>query len=180
MDKRTHIILTALSLFYQKGIHSVGINEIISVAGVAKKTMYHHFVSKDELLLACLSERHNRFLNWLTQATSKQTTIEEFKVALISCHEAWFNSEVTELGDFNGCLFINTAAEFADPANPINQACKEHKMAVQQLIKQRLSACNNMESSQLGSYSHYLMTLIEGMICQAKLVGIKQFPHLKQ
>ena len=49
MDKRTHIILTALSLFYQKGIHSVGINEIISVAGVAKKTMYHHFVSKDEL-----------------------------------------------------------------------------------------------------------------------------------
>jgi hypothetical protein len=53
-------------------------------------------------------------------------------------------------------------------------------MAVQQLIKQRLSACNNMESSQLDSHSHYLMTLVEGMICQAKLVGIKQFPHLKQ
>ncbi|TMP41498.1 MULTISPECIES: TetR/AcrR family transcriptional regulator [unclassified Pseudoalteromonas] len=180
MDKRTHIILTALSLFYQKGIHSVGINEIISVAGVAKKTMYHHFTSKDELLLACLSERHTRFLNWLTHATSKLTTIEEFKVALISCHEAWFNSEVTELGDFNGCLFINTAAEFADPASPINQACKEHKMAVQQLIKQRLSACENMESSQLDSHSYYLMTLVEGMICQAKLVGIKQFPYLKQ
>ncbi len=180
MDKRTQIILTALSLFYQKGIHSVGINEIISMAGVAKKTMYHHFASKDELLLACLSERHTRFLNWLTQATSKLTTVEDLKVALISSHEAWFNSEVTELGDFNGCLFINTAAEFADPASPINQACKEHKMAVQQLIKQRLSVCNNIESSQLDFYSLYLMTLVEGMICQAKLVGIKQFPHLKQ
>ena len=56
MDKRTHIILTALSLFYQKGIHSVGINEIISVAGVAKKTMYHHFASKDELLLLNISQ----------------------------------------------------------------------------------------------------------------------------
>lgn len=180
MDKRTNIILTALSLFYQKGIHSVGINEIINVAGVAKKTMYHHFASKDELLLACLSERHNKFLNWLTHATSKLTTVEEFKVALISCHEAWFNSEVTELGDFNGCLFINTAAEFPDPTSPINQACKEHKMAIQQLIKLRLSSCNNMESAQLDTQSYYLMTLVEGMICQAKLIGTKQFPHLKQ
>ncbi|MEI8606352.1 TetR/AcrR family transcriptional regulator [Pseudoalteromonas sp. B160] len=65
MDKRTQIINTALSAFYQRGIHAVGINEILKEAGVAKKTLYNHFVSKDELICACLELRDQRFNQWL-------------------------------------------------------------------------------------------------------------------
>ena len=46
-DKKKLLIDTALHLFYENGINSVGINEILKVSGVAKKTMYNHFKSKD-------------------------------------------------------------------------------------------------------------------------------------
>lgn len=39
---------------------------------------------------------------------------------LISCYEVWFNFEVIELGDFNGCLFINIVVEFVDFVSLIN------------------------------------------------------------
>ncbi|WP_299666825.1 TetR/AcrR family transcriptional regulator [uncultured Psychromonas sp.] len=52
--KRQLLIDTALSLFYKKGINTIGINEILQVSGVAKNTLYNHFSSKEELILAAL------------------------------------------------------------------------------------------------------------------------------
>lgn len=52
--KRQQLINIALQLFYEKGINSVGINEILSVSGIAKKTLYNHFTSKEDLVLAAL------------------------------------------------------------------------------------------------------------------------------
>ncbi|WP_417699124.1 TetR/AcrR family transcriptional regulator [Pseudoalteromonas lipolytica] len=178
MDKRTHITLTALELFYDKGIHTVGINEIISAANVAKKTMYHHFAGKDELILACLNERHTTFITWLENATNQQTTLHDFQERLFTSFEDWFHSKVAELGNFNGCMFINAAAEYSAPQSPVNLACKAHKAAVSSLIKQRLSECKDVKAEKIDSLCHYLMTLTEGMICQAKVSGMKQFPRL--
>jgi len=53
-SKRNLLITRAFELFYTKGIHAVGINEILQYSGVAKKTLYHHFTSKDELVIATL------------------------------------------------------------------------------------------------------------------------------
>ena len=64
-DKKQQLVETALSLFYRHGVHAVGINQILEQSAVAKKTLYHHFVSKDELLLATLELRHQRFYQWL-------------------------------------------------------------------------------------------------------------------
>ena len=50
-NKRELLTKTALDLFYKNGINSVGINEILKVSGVAKKTLYNYFGSKEELVL---------------------------------------------------------------------------------------------------------------------------------
>ncbi|MDF4603837.1 TetR/AcrR family transcriptional regulator, partial [Vibrio parahaemolyticus] len=55
MNKKKQLLIdTALSLFYKQGINSIGINEVLKVSGVAKRTLYSHFESKEALILAAL------------------------------------------------------------------------------------------------------------------------------
>ena len=56
-DRREHLLDTALSLFRTGGFHATGIDKILAKAGVAKMTLYNHFRSKDELILAALRRR---------------------------------------------------------------------------------------------------------------------------
>ncbi|GLQ31340.1 TetR/AcrR family transcriptional regulator [Litoribrevibacter albus] len=141
-DKRQHLVDTALKLFYEKGIHSIGINEILKVAGVAKKTLYTHFESKEALLLAALKQRDEIFVQWLDNrlagAETNQQTVEKVFNAL----EEWFSGAAPELGDFRGCFFVNTSAEFSDPNSDISLYCQAHKQRVRELIKTHMPFSN--------------------------------------
>jgi len=57
VDKREHLIRVAFDLFYREGVHAVGINRVLAESGVAKKTLYHHFASKDDLVAATVAYR---------------------------------------------------------------------------------------------------------------------------
>ena len=61
-SKREQLLNTALELFYREGYHATGIDRILAESGVAKMTLYKHFKSKDELIMAALEERHARTL----------------------------------------------------------------------------------------------------------------------
>src|SRR5438876_914979 len=54
-EPRQRLLDTAATLFYERGIPNVGINELVDQAGVARMTLYHHFASKDELVTATLA-----------------------------------------------------------------------------------------------------------------------------
>ncbi|WP_405632452.1 TetR/AcrR family transcriptional regulator [Pseudoalteromonas sp. Ld20] len=172
MDKRTHIINTALTAFYQKGIHAVGINEILKESGVAKKTLYNHFVSKDELICACLEARNKRFNHWLNDRLKNCDTPFEIASALFGSLSIWIDNKAIELGDFNGCFFINTAAEFPHSDHPIAILCSAHKKAVLQLLFDKLSQTTQLKSKseKAKQLAQLLMTLKEGMICQARVM----------
>jgi len=133
-DKKMIITRTALQLFISKGIHAVGINEVIKQSKVAKKTLYHHFASKDALIVSTLHYRDQLFMQWLEQ---RLLTVRNPKSAIIEVFFAlddWFNNRVAVLGDFNGCFFINACAEYKDPVCDINRCCKTHKANVQDLL----------------------------------------------
>jgi len=171
MDKRTQIVNTALALFYKKGIHAVGINEVIQAAKVAKKTLYNHFSSKDELICACLVARDERFKRWLKSQFIYTKTPFDVADALFNALSLWINNQVDELGDFNGCFFINTAAEFPMDTHPIAQLCAEHKQTVLKIIYDALTLTPQFKEtpSEAEQLSKLLMTLKEGMICQARV-----------
>ncbi|MCA7015176.1 TetR/AcrR family transcriptional regulator [Dickeya dadantii] len=137
-DKRQQLIATALTLFNQKGINSVGINEVLEVSGVAKKTLYHHFPGKNELVLATLAYRDQIFMTWLSSALEQAATPHDVVQRLFHALTDWFRGDVKELSAFHGCFFINTAAEIRDPSSPIAQYCREHKQKVRLLLKQHL------------------------------------------
>ena len=140
--KRQQLIDIALQLFYERGINSVGINEILSVSGIAKKTLYNHFTSKEELVLAALEKRNDNFITWLDMSLKEANTDIEVVNKLFNGLSAWFSNSAVELGNFRGCFFINTSAEFSDPNSKISLYCREHKQQVRQLISQRLSQSN--------------------------------------
>lgn len=137
--KRQQLIDVALKLFYEKGINSVGINEVLTVSGIAKKTLYNHFNSKEELILAALKQRNDNFIAWLDINLSEASTDLEVVNKLFDCLFTWFSNTAVELGKFRGCFFINTSAEFSDPTSKISQYCRAHKEQVRQLIAQHLT-----------------------------------------
>jgi AcrR family transcriptional regulator len=137
--KRQLLIDTAMHLFYEQGVHAIGINEVLKVSGVAKKTLYNHFESKDALILAALMQRHDTFMDWLKGVLQGATSDKEVVNNLFNALTQWFSGRVTQLGDFRGCFFINTSAEFSDSASDISVYCQFHKQQVRELISSHLS-----------------------------------------
>lgn len=140
--KRQQLIDIALQLFYEKGVNSVGINEILTVSGIAKKTLYNHFTSKEALVLATLKQCNDNFIAWLEMNLKETNTDIEVVNKLFNGLSAWFSNTAIELGHFRGCFFINTSAEFSDPNSEISQYCRAHKQQVRHLISQHLSTSN--------------------------------------
>lgn len=140
--KRQLLIDTALDLFYHNGINSIGINEILKSSGVAKRTLYNDFSSKDALVLAALQQRHERFMHWLESKISGMKDDSELIQNLFHGLGSWFDNQEPELGDFRGCFFINTSAEFSDPDSDIAHFCYEHKQQVRHMIQRYLSSDN--------------------------------------
>ena len=138
--KRELLVSTALALFYDNGVNSIGINEILKISGVAKRTLYSHFESKNTLVLAALMQRHETFITWLKEQLSDTQSDQEVIEQLFNALGNWFDNKEPKLGNFRGCFFINTAAEFSDKGSDISRYCSEHKEEVRQLIQKKLTS----------------------------------------
>ncbi|GAA5213450.1 TetR/AcrR family transcriptional regulator [Corallincola platygyrae] len=141
-DKRALLTDSALQLFYEKGINSVGINEVLKVSGVAKKTLYNHFDSKEALVLATLEARDQIFLGWLAKRLSEASSNAELVEALFASLTDWFNSRVPELPPFRGCFFINSSIECGETSKAVSIYCQTHKAKVRELIENQLAEPN--------------------------------------
>ncbi len=142
--KRQLLIDTALDLFYQYGINSIGINEVLKTSGVAKRTLYSHFESKDALILAALEQRHQTFMDWLKgEVAEAQSDAELIELTFLALNN-WFLDKAPQLGKFRGCFFINTSAEFSDLNSEIFRYCTLHKQQVRTLFEQHLTGANPM------------------------------------
>jgi AcrR family transcriptional regulator len=108
-EARRRILDSAYELFSRRGIRAVGIEELINRAGVAKATFYHHFSSKDDLVLAFLEQRELRWTkDWVeAEARRRGNTPEEQLLAIFDLFDGWFQRD-----DFEGCSFINVLLEF--------------------------------------------------------------------
>ena len=112
---RERILDTAYELFSHRGVHDVGIDELIERAGVAKATLYRHFPSKDELVLAFLEQREQLWTyGWVeAEARRRGKTPEEQLLAIFELFDEWFHRE-----DFEGCSFVNVLLESATSTIP--------------------------------------------------------------
>jgi len=172
-EKKFQILTTAMTMFYQHGIHAVGINEIIKESGVAKKTMYNHFVSKEALIVETLKLRSEHFIDWLYTLMESADVGRDSIICLFEGLNDWFNDKVEELGAFRGCYFTNASAEYSEDSSPIFQACTEHKNHIMALISTQL-AYYLTDSEKIQQLAEQLCMLKEGAINHALVKNDKQ------
>lgn len=134
-SKKRHIIEIAFSLFYNKGIHAVGINEIIKSASIAKKTLYNHFASKDELIIATLIYRDQLEINHLKFKLANAEVGKDALLALFELLDEIINNRDNTLGNFRGDYFNNCCAEYAQKNQLVYKTCQSHKDAVKTIIQ---------------------------------------------
>ncbi|MFK7160765.1 TetR/AcrR family transcriptional regulator [Marinospirillum sp. MEB164] len=134
MDKQELLVRTAFKLFYTHGIHAVGINRVLAESGVAKKTLYHYFPSKEHLIEATIRYRDLHYRVWLTSRLDSVSAGKPALLELFNALDDWFHSRVADVESFNGCFFINASAEFGDRDHAIHRACAEHKASIVELI----------------------------------------------
>lgn len=123
---RDHLLDTAIALFNKHGYHAAGIDLIIAEANIAKTTLYRHFATKEDLILAALKRRDE-------QARAEMRAFVEARsddamarlLATFDYLERWFRDD-----SFKGCPFISAAAEHGDRQDPVFQAAVLHKHMV--------------------------------------------------
>ena len=163
-SRRDHLINTALKLFYRDGYHATGIDKILAESGVAKMTLYNHFKSKDELILAALRRRDEEFRNWFMRTVERRgRTPRERLVAIFDAVEDWLNGQ-----ECSGCMFINASAEFARYDDPIHAIAAEHKHLVFGYIRDLATAAGARNPVEL---AQELMLLREGAIVLTHVTG---------
>src|SRR3954470_22982183 len=92
--KRDLLMDTARRLFYRDGYRAVGIDTILAEAGVAKMTLYNHFASKEELIIAVLEQRDREFReSILATVNATGSNPEKRLLAVFDWLEGWFGSE---------------------------------------------------------------------------------------
>ncbi len=168
--KRQNLVLGAFALFYEKGVHAVGINEVLAVSGVAKKTLYNHFASKEELVLAVLDYRNDAYLGWLGGRLDSVETGTGKIDELFDALDDWFNDREEALHAFRGCFFINVSGEYGQPDNAIHQKCVEHKKAVDGLISAAVALLQLTEEDS-AELTDALSVLKDGAITRARVQG---------
>src|ERR1700757_4559246 len=151
---RERILTAAYQLFSRRGIRAVGTDEVIERAGVARATLYRHFATKDDLVLAVLQRREEVWTHDLIeeQSRARGNTAEEQLLAIFDVMHDWF-----QLRDgYEGCSFINVLLELG-PDHPAGRASIAHIDHVRDIVRHRALAAGLTDIEDFASSWHILM-----------------------
>jgi AcrR family transcriptional regulator len=154
LTARERILTTAYRLFTRRGIRAVGNDEVIAVSGVAKATLYRHFPSKNDLVLAVLQRREELWTLGLVEQQSRLRgeTPEEQLLAIFDVFHDWFQKRE----DFDGCSFINVLLELG-AAHPAGQASIQYLDNIRTIVRQRAEAAGLIDVDNFARSWHILM-----------------------
>jgi AcrR family transcriptional regulator len=158
---RQRILDNAYELFSRRGIRGVGVDEVIARAAVAKATLYRHFLSKDDLVLAFLERREQLWTRQLVEAGARErgATPEERLLAIFDVFHDWFQKD-----DYEGCSFINALLETADREHPVGAASARHLRNIRSIVRTLAEEAELRDPESFALAWHILM---KGSIVQA-------------
>jgi AcrR family transcriptional regulator len=150
---RERLLTTAYELFSRRGIRDVGIDEVIARAGVAKATLYRHFRSKDELVLAFLERREVRWTHEQVEQEARRrgATPEERLLAIFDVFDEWFRDD-----DFEACSFINVLLEMG-PKHPAGEASVRHLENIRSVVRRLAEEAGLQDTESFARSWHILM-----------------------
>ncbi|MFI5695111.1 TetR/AcrR family transcriptional regulator [Kribbella sp. NPDC051586] len=121
-EARARLLSTATGLFYADGIHAVGVDRVIAEAKVTRATLYRHFPSKDDLIVAYLTQADETIRAQVDEARAQDASPDD----VIRAVGRSIAADIQSAG-FRGCAFLNAAAEYPDPDVAVHQAVLRHR-----------------------------------------------------
>jgi AcrR family transcriptional regulator len=158
------VFAVAADLFYRKGIHTVGVEEIVNQADVAKISLYRSFASKDDLVVAYLEDRSRTFLRQWDEAFDRYRDNPRAQLRAIMTYVA----ERTTQDGYRGCPFINFCAEFPDASHPGRRVAQATKRALHQRFLRLAEALQAPRPKQLADS---FLLLVEGAYAISQTLG---------
>jgi AcrR family transcriptional regulator len=160
---RDLIMQAAAELFYGEGILRSSMDAIAERAGVTKRTLYHHFRSKDDLVAAWLAALDDpvrqRYRGWLHATGGPiDARVEHMfnKLAVHASNPRW-----------KGCGFSRAASELAGlPGHPGLEVARRHRAAFEAWFVEELAAEGIASAAAVG---RRLMLLLDGAVVQAMI-----------
>jgi len=153
---RARILEIATELFYQRGVHAVGVNEITARARASKLSLYRYFPSKEELVTAMLTEHSDRIHAWLERETADAPPGPPRVLAVFDLLMGWFAQP-----GYHGCAVINTVTDTrADPR--IAAIARQHLTRYRGLLQRRLREAGLADADEPAALARQLLLLIEG------------------
>ncbi len=131
IDTRQKLLATTERLIYAGGIGATGMDLIVKTSGVARKTIYRYFPTKEDLVAEALRQRDIRWMRWFIDGSRRAATPAGRLLRTFTMLEEWFNT-----ADFRGCAFINAAGEICDARTPIRKVAKDHKVNLQVFLRE--------------------------------------------
>ncbi|MEV6424756.1 TetR/AcrR family transcriptional regulator [Streptomyces sp. NPDC051662] len=119
---RERLLRTAGQLFYAEGIHTVGVDRLVAEAKVTNATFYRHFRSKDDLALAYIGSVDQAIRSQIGSLMATDAPTD----AILRGIGTSLVEQIRSPG-YRGCAFLNAAAEFPDPGNPVHRAVVQHR-----------------------------------------------------
>jgi len=159
-EARERLLAAADELFYAEGVHTVGIDRVIEHAGVAKATLYSAFGSKDALIRAYLTRRHQV---WQEGVTEKLATYHTPRDRLLGVFD-WLDERFARL-DFHGCAFMNACAEDR-PGGPAQEPTDAYRESVRSLFSELAEAAGAVDPEHLAGQ---LALLYDGATVAARM-----------
>ena len=160
-SKRDELVRKALEIFYRDGFHATGMDLLAAETGISKTTMFKHFRSKEELILAVLRLRDENFREWMFRRMAEAGSPRAQLVAIFDAMDEWF-----AMPGFRSCMFIKAASEYPDPDHPIHSQAAEHKRLLFLGVEKIAADAKAVDPAGL---ARALLLLKEGAIVTAHL-----------
>jgi AcrR family transcriptional regulator len=155
---------TARELFYREGIRAVGVDEIVTRAGVTKPSLYRSFSSKDELAAAYLRDYDGEFWARFEQSADKHPG--DPKAQILDYIRGL--GQRAQRPDYRGCGLSNAALEYPTPDHPARVVSEDHK---KRLRARLVEMAKGMQAKRPQALADGLLLLIEGIFVTGQLFG---------
>ncbi len=151
---RERILEAAYDLFSRGGVRAIGVDTITAEAEVAKMTLYRNFNSKNELALAFLELREQRWtVGWVQDEVLRRASSPAGQLlAIFEIFSEWFARD-----DFEGCAFVTSLLEFEDREDPVRQACVMHLANIRAFVCELATAAGAEDPQRFAAQWHILM-----------------------
>jgi AcrR family transcriptional regulator len=165
-ERERRVLDAAAELFYARGVHEVGMDELIAATGLGKATVYRLFPTKDALIGAYLRRLADHILGAIDQQIARH---RDDPAAAVRAIFAAISQDLARPG-FRGCAFNNASIEFADPGHPARVAARDYRAELHRRLSDLAVGARPDAGPRLGAQ---LAVLIDGMYTSAAHLG----PH---